>query len=62
MDKQNKNKIVFSICIEDLQNEAIEKMGRMLTDDEIAVAKKGLEMGILTDIDSIYNTIFFEMI
>lgn len=62
MDKQNKNELVFSICIEDLQNEAIEKMGRMLTDDEIEIAKKGLEMGLLTDINSIYNTIFFEMI
>ena len=62
MDKLKKKEIVFSISIEDLQIEAMEKIGRTLTDEEIEVAKKGLEMGLLTDIDSIYNTIFFEMI
>lgn len=62
MGKLKKKEIVFSISIEDLQIEAMEKIGRTLTDEEIEVAKKGLEMGLLTDIDSIYNTIFFEMI
>jgi hypothetical protein len=59
---QSKNEIILSICIEDLQNEALEKIGRILNDDEIEIAKKGLEMGLLTDIDTVYNTIFFEMI
>lgn len=62
MESFTKNEIVFAITVEDLQNEANEKIGRKLNDDEIAVAKKGLEFGLLTDIDSVYNTILFEMI
>ncbi|MCX6249245.1 MAG: hypothetical protein NTX61_00680 [Bacteroidetes bacterium] len=53
---------VFSITVEDLQIEAQEKIGRALTDEEILIAKKGLESGILTSIDIIYNTLFFVMI
>ena len=56
------NNTVFSISVEDLQYEALEKLGRELSEDEIDIAKKGLEWGILTGIDSIYNTIFTEMI
>ena len=62
MESFTKNEIAFAITVEDLQNEANEKIGRKLNDDEIAVAKKGLEFGLLTDIDSVYNTILFEMI
>ena len=56
------NSIVFSITIEDLQYEALEKLGRELSEDEIEIAKKGLECGLLFGIDSIYNTIFMEML
>jgi len=62
MKNFTKNEIVFAITIEDLQNEANEKIGRDLTDDEINIAQKGLECGLLTDIDTVYNTIFDEMI
>ncbi len=62
MKNFTKKEIVFAITIEDLQNEANEKIGRELTDDEINVAQKGLEFGLLTDIDTVYNTIFGEMI
>lgn len=55
-------KIVFSITIADLQKEAIEKIGRNLDDIEIQIARKGLESGIMFDIETIYNTILFEMI
>jgi hypothetical protein len=55
--------IIFAITVEDLQYEAKEKIGRKLTDEEIEIAKKGLEYGI-GDIalDITYNTIFTEMI
>jgi hypothetical protein len=55
-------KNVFEISIEDLQSEAIEKLGRTLTEVEIDIAKKGLEEGLLFDIDTVYGTIFSEMI
>ncbi len=62
MDTIEKDKLVFSIILEDLQREALEKIGRTLTEEEVHVAKKGLEFGLLTDIDTIYKTIFSEMI
>jgi hypothetical protein len=62
METTEKDKLVFSITLEDLQSEALEKIGRTLTKEEILVAKKGLESGLLTDIDTIYATIFREMI
>jgi hypothetical protein len=62
METTEKDKLVFSITVEDLQSEALEKIGRTLTDEEIQAAKKGLEFGLYTDIDTVYATIFFEMI
>ena len=62
MDASEKDKLVFSITLEDLQYEALEKIGRTLTEEEVHIAKKGLEFGLLTDIDTIYGTIFHEMI
>lgn len=62
MDFLRSDEIVFVITKQDLQFEAKEKIGRELTDDEISIAKKGLESGLLTDIDTVYQTIFTEMI
>jgi uncharacterized protein (UPF0332 family) len=62
MEASEKDKLVFSITLEDLQYEALEKIGRTLTEEEVHIAKKGLEFGLLTDIDTIYRTIFHEMI
>ena len=55
--------MIFSITIEDLQNEAMARIGRRLNDDEIIIAKKGIEWGIVNSaLDITYNTIFTEMI
>jgi len=56
------NDLVFSITVEDLQGEAFRIIGRTLTEEEIYIAQKGLEFGLLTGIDTVYKTIFFEMI
>ncbi len=58
----NYENILFAITTEDIQNEAKEKIGRELTLEELLIAKKGLESGLLTDIQSVYNTILNEMI
>ncbi len=55
-------KTIFSITENDIQIEAKKLIGRKLSADEIQVAKKGLESGILTGIDIIYKTILLEMI
>ncbi len=59
---QQQNDLVFSITLEDLQSEALRIIGRTLTDEEVYIAKKGVESGLMTDIDTVYRTIFFEMI
>jgi hypothetical protein len=55
--------IIFQITADDLQAEAMERIGRKLTDNEIRIAQKGIEWGI-GDITLImtYDTIFNEMI
>lgn len=62
MDITQSNEILLSFTVEDLQLEAIERIGRKLNDKEIRIAKKGLESGLLTSIDVVYSTIFNEMI
>jgi hypothetical protein len=59
---QQQNDLVFSITLEELQSEALRIIRRTLTDEEVYIAKKGVESGLLTDIDTVYKTIFFEMI
>jgi hypothetical protein len=59
---QQQNDLVFSISTIDLQNEALRILGRTLSEEEIDIAKDGLEAGLLTNIDVVYKTIFFEMI
>ncbi|GBU25436.1 hypothetical protein R83H12_02079 [Fibrobacteria bacterium R8-3-H12] len=54
--------IIFTITLEDLQNEAMERIGRNLTDEEIDIAKDGIEWGISDAFNITYNTIFTEMI
>ncbi|MGI8951696.1 MAG: hypothetical protein ACR2FN_08945 [Chitinophagaceae bacterium] len=54
--------LLYKITVEDLQFEAMEKMGRELTDEEIFIARKGFEWGIGESIGIVYNTIFTEMI
>jgi len=55
--------IIFQITIDDLQDEAIKRIGRKLTTEEIDIAKKGINYGIADiALDITYNTIFTEMI
>lgn len=62
MELIDKDEILFYISKETIQYEALEKIGRYLTEDELEIAKEGLEWGLMTDIDSVYNTIIFEML
>lgn len=62
METIDKDDILFYISKENLQYEALQKIGRYLTEDEMDVAKKGMEWGIMTDIETVYNTILFEII
>ncbi len=62
MEKINKEELLFYVSKETMQDEAMRTIGRYLTDEELDVAKKGLEWGLTFDIETVYNTILFEMI
>ena len=59
---EEKAKPLFTIAVENIQSVALERLGRTLSDDELLTAKKGLEWGLLTDIDAVYSAIFDEVI
>lgn len=61
MDK-NPDRILFCITEEELQFEAKQILGRRLNEEEIIIAQKGLDYGIMTSIDVVYRTILKEMI
>ena len=58
---EEKTKPLFTIAVEDIESVALERLGRALSDDELLTAKKGLEWGLLTDIDAVYSAIFDEV-
>ncbi len=61
-DSINKDDILFYITKETMQHEAKQKIGRHLTEEELDIAKDGLDWGLMTGIDIVYDTILFEMI
>lgn len=62
-NKQNgDNKIVFSITIGELQQEATHRMGRKLTDKELHTAINGIEAGLSFDIETVFRTAIEEAV
>lgn len=43
--------VIYPITIEDLQNDAVRRIGRKLNDDELHIAKKCVEWGLSTIAD-----------
>ncbi|MCX9074338.1 MAG: hypothetical protein OIN88_06715 [Candidatus Methanoperedens sp.] len=62
MEAINKEELLFYIDRETMQYEAMQKIGRYLTEEELDIAKDGLEWGLMTGIETVYNAILFEMI
>lgn len=54
-NNQNQDKILFSVTEEELQNEAINRIGRKLTDGELYSATKGIECGLSFGIETIFR-------
>lgn len=52
------DKILYSICEEDIQNEAQYHLGRALTENELEIVADMLSNGIGETISPIYHEIF----
>lgn len=50
-------KDIFVICVEEVQNIAVKKIGRKLTDEELHRVKKGIEFGLECWEDVVLNAI-----
>ena len=46
METKRRTKVIYPITIGDLQKDAIKRIGRELTDDELHIAKKCVESGL----------------
>lgn len=46
METEQKDEVIYPITVGDLQNDAIKRIGRELTDDELYIAKKCVESGL----------------
>ena len=62
MDENNEEDIIFAIKIKDLQGEAIQRIGRKLTEEELYQASKGIESGLSFGLDIIFKTAIEEAI
>lgn len=47
----NDEQEIFTVAVDDLQDEAIDRIGRKLTDGELCTAKKRVELGLSSCID-----------
>lgn len=56
------NKVIFSVTEEDLQKEAVTRIGRQLTDDEFHVASKGMDWGLSFDIETVFASAIDEAV
>ncbi len=54
--------IIFSITKEDLQNEAVYRIGRKLNDDEFYTASKGIDWGLSFDIETVFRSAIEEAV
>lgn len=52
-NNKQKNQILFSVTVEELQDEAVNRIGRKLTDEELYTAQKGINLGLSFGIETI---------
>ena len=62
MEEAKEEEIIFAVKVSDLQNEARQRIGRELTEDEIHSASKGIESGLSFDIDTVFATAIDEAV
>jgi len=56
MKTERGDEIIYALVVEDLQGEALERIGRELTEYEIYTTKKCIEWGLSSCLDTIMET------
>ena len=62
MEKDKTEEVIFAVKVSDLQNEARQRIGRELTEEEMISASKGVESGLSFDIDTVFATAIDEAV
>ncbi len=62
MNNNQKDKIIFSVTADELQDAAMKRIGRKLTEEELYTAIKGVEAGLSFGINTVLQTAIEEAV
>jgi len=62
MNNNQKDKIIFSVAFEELQDAAVKKIGRKLTEEELYTAIKGVEADLSFGINTVLQAAIEEAV